>query len=168
MSNSKELRQLARNGDVVGVTTMLSTLQRTCKKSELAKITEGKDELSGNTALHYCCANGHAEIATALINAGAPVDAVNNSGSTPLHYACLTGQLAVVRRLVDAGVDLVHRNNFEHTAMDQALQAGHRDVADFLMKAVEERAEQKEPEAVNEISTEGKEKGAKRDAGTSA
>lgn len=166
MSNGEQLRQLSRNGDEAGVKSMLITLQSTHKKkNELSEVMEGKDELSGNTALHYSCANGHEDIVKALIDAGAHVDAVNNSGNTPLHYSSLTGHMTVVRCLIDAGADLVHRNNFEHTALDQALQAGNRDVADILMAAVEKRAAHNEPESVGELAKDVKENETLADGG---
>ena len=136
---------------------MLSTLQHAEKKEKIMEILEGKDDLSGNTALHYCCANGHTEIVQVLIDAGSSVAAANNSGSTSLHYASLTGQIGAVRILVNAGADLVARNKYERTAMDEALQAGHRDVADYLMKAVEERAKRNEKDVVNGMEDDKKE-----------
>ena len=54
--------------------------------------------------------------------------------STSLHYASLTRQIEAVHILANAGAELVARNKYERTAMDEALQAGRRDGADYLMK----------------------------------
>lgn len=154
MSKSSEnLRNMARHGDVDGVRELLAALKRRAeskspatnssgkpKSTKLKRVIASKDETSGNTALHLCCANGHADIAVQLIEAGAPVSAINISGSTPLHYASLTGQLEVVKHLVRADADLVKRNNFGNTPLDEAVQGNHRDTASFLIETVEERA----------------------------
>lgn len=42
----------------------------------------------GNTALHEACYCGHFANARALIEAGAPLNQLNNKGSTPLHMFC--------------------------------------------------------------------------------
>ena len=156
MTVSDELRQLSRNGYETGVRAMLSTLQHIEKKERIIKILEGKDDLSGNTELHYCCVNGHTEKVQVLIDAGSSVAAANNGGSALLHYASLTRQIGAVRIFVDASADLVARNEHGRIAVDEVLQAGHHDVADFLMKAVEERAKGNEKDVVNGMEDEKK------------
>ena len=69
-----------------------------------------------------------------LVEAVSSAATANNSGSTSLHYASLTRKIEAARILVNAGAELVARNKYERTAMDEALQAGHRDGADYLMK----------------------------------
>lgn len=148
---AENLRAMARHGDEDGVKELLSALRKRAegsdgsRRTKLERVVAGCDTISGNTALHYCCANGHSNIALMLVEAGAPVDALNNSGSTPLHYAALTGQLEVVRGLTNSGADLMKRNNFGNTPHDEAVQCSHRDVADFLMSVVESRAAQNPP-----------------------
>lgn len=44
-------------------------------------------EENGNTALHFACFLGNAEMAKLLINNGARVNCTNNFGFTPLHFA---------------------------------------------------------------------------------
>lgn len=166
MSKSAEnLRNMARHGDLDGVRELLAALKRRAenkspaasssgksKRSKLERVIASRDEMSGNTALHLCCANGHSDIALQLIEAGAPVSAINTSGSTPLHYASLTGQLEVVKHLVRANADLVKRNNFGNTPLDEAVQCNHKDTADFLVEAVEARATEEEvPAALEEL-----------------
>lgn len=131
----EELRDMSRHGDLSGVKALISGK----KPAVTVEMMGSKDGQSGNTALHFCCANGHSDIAEFLIAQGNPCNISNNSGSTPLHYAALMGQLTVVKSLIKSGkCDLIHRNNFGNTPLDEALQCNHRDVADELMKAVEE------------------------------
>lgn len=150
MSKSAEnLRNMARHGDLEGVRDLIAALKRRAensakngastssgKRTKLERVIASSDDMSGNTALHLCCANGHSDIALELIDAGAPVSAINTSGSTPLHYASLTGQLEVVKHLVNANADLVKRNNFGNTPLDEAVQCNHKATADFLVEAL--------------------------------
>lgn len=153
MSKTAEnLRSMARHGDAEGINKLITALRRRdaeSKKpsaSKLTRVVGAKDALSGNTALHFCCANGHSDVALALIEAGAPVNAVNVSGSSALHYAALTGQLDVVKCLVTAGADILLKNNFGNNPFDEATQCSHREVASFLMAENEKQAEQCEKE----------------------
>ncbi|WP_219471604.1 ankyrin repeat domain-containing protein, partial [Nonomuraea rhizosphaerae] len=57
------------------------------------------------TALLWAAANGHAETAERLIEAGADVDVTNDDGDTPLTLAARRGGLGVVRLLLDNGAD---------------------------------------------------------------
>lgn len=67
----------------------------------------------GDTALHVAAAAFDADVARALIAAGADVRAKNRRGAEPLHYASdgrpgdvdAAGQRAMVELLVDAGAD---------------------------------------------------------------
>ncbi|PWN51769.1 ankyrin [Violaceomyces palustris] len=58
---------------------------------------------SGNTLLHYCCANGHLETAEYLLPHSSLrlLLSQNESGNTPLHWAGLNGHLKVVVKLLD-------------------------------------------------------------------
>lgn len=66
----------------------------------------------GDTLLHLLAiyalkaTPGQAEIAEALIDAGAAVNAVNRAGCTPLHEAANTRSVAVTSALLRAGADL--------------------------------------------------------------
>ena len=152
-TRAEKLRAMACHGDLEGINKLISALRRRRKPdpkkqstSRLASVVGAKDARSGNTALHFCCANRHSEAALALIEAGAPVNAVNVSGSSALHYAALTGQLDVVKRLVAAGADILLRNNFGNDPHDEATQFSHPDVASFLMTENEKQSKQREKE----------------------
>ena len=60
----------------------------------------------GMTALHFAAERGHAEVARALIDAGAAVGAGTRIGRyAPLHLAARGGHGTIVARLLEAGAD---------------------------------------------------------------
>jgi ankyrin repeat protein len=67
---------------------------------------ESKDDRRGQTALMWAAAEGHADVAQALIDARADFRARLVSGFTPLLFAVREGRSAVVRVLLKAGADV--------------------------------------------------------------
>ena len=61
----------------------------------------------GWTPLHLAADGGSVEVASALLDAGAPPSARNGSGLTPLHIAALMGRVDVARLLLARGADPV-------------------------------------------------------------
>ena len=57
----------------------------------------------GDTPLHEAAASGSAECVKALLEAGAPRNAVDNHGRTPLHLAVEHGSAQCVKALVEGG-----------------------------------------------------------------
>ena len=72
----------------------------------------------GNTPLHFCSSNGHAECARLLLKHGARVDVRNMRGDTPLHNAARWGYGAVVDVLLAAGADPAQRNGKHRTPLE--------------------------------------------------
>ncbi|MDP7012679.1 MAG: ankyrin repeat domain-containing protein [Verrucomicrobiota bacterium] len=70
------------------------------------------------TALGIAAAFGHAEIAAALIEAGADVNQADKDGSTPLHSAAFLCYPKIVQTLLDNGADKSVRNNTGSTALE--------------------------------------------------
>ena len=75
-----------------------------------ALIIEGADvnELSGNrepVLLTACSRDGHLEIITILIDAGADVNSLGKDGCTALYMACKNGHMELVGMLIQAGAD---------------------------------------------------------------
>lgn len=66
---------------------------------------EQKDPIGGSTPLITACVFGNTEVAIALMDAGADVDAMNNDGSTPLHCAALFCYPEIVQSLLEHGAD---------------------------------------------------------------
>jgi len=64
---------------------------------------EGEDAQGGMSLLHYAALWGHIDTATALIESGAEMDAVDDNGNTPLHIAVDEGHISVIEFLVGKG-----------------------------------------------------------------
>ena len=139
LSSAEELRFAARAGDIDDVNKVLNRYKG--ESNELAKllpaVLAATDDLSGNSALHLCSANGHTDIVQVLLDHKAPIDSTNLSGSTPLHYASLTGNLDVVKVLIQKGAKPVIENKYGKTALDEAHNGKHSDIAKFLIEHVD-------------------------------
>ncbi|MEM7109442.1 MAG: ankyrin repeat domain-containing protein [Bacteroidota bacterium] len=77
-----------------------------------------KEPMGGSTPLISAITFNHAEIASALIEAGADLEIQNNDGSSPLHVAAFFCRIELVQMLVDAKVDQSKKNNFGATALE--------------------------------------------------
>ena len=100
------------------------------------------------TALVWAAAEGHAEVVTALIQAGAEFEMTLESGFTPLLFAVRQGHADVVRTLVQAGVDVNQviepGRAWQHpgyeallksgaTPLHVAVENGHFELATYLL-----------------------------------
>ncbi len=86
----------------------------------------------GITPLHYAAIDGHQEIATQLITAGANVNSKTNTGITPLYGAVSAGKKEMIRLLIQNGAKV------NTTTGDSALPlhaATRRDIAEILVAA---------------------------------
>ena len=69
-----------------------------------------------------------------LTQAGAKVEAKDNTGSTPLHRACSAGRLEAVKFLVEgAGAALEARDRSGATPLCVSAAAGEKDIALYLI-----------------------------------
>jgi ankyrin repeat protein len=89
------------------------------------------------TALIAAAHLGHADVVKLLIDAGAPLDHVNNLGWTALIEAVILGDggrahQATVRHLVTAGADRGIADRQGMTPLDHAKQRGYREIAAML------------------------------------
>jgi NAD(P)-dependent dehydrogenase (short-subunit alcohol dehydrogenase family) len=73
---------------------------------------------TGSTPLITAAMFGSTEVARALIEAGADVDAQNADGSTALITAAFMGRTDIVEALLEAGADRDIRNNAGSTALE--------------------------------------------------
>mmetsp|Transcript_7038 Transcript_7038/g.8071 ORF Transcript_7038/g.8071 Transcript_7038/m.8071 type:complete len:206 (-) Transcript_7038:758-1375(-) len=96
----------------------LHSMIRWEKKDEVKEIITAspavvniKDEANGNTAVHIAAQNGHLELLTMLVKAGADVNAQNGGGQTALHM-CITYELNdCIAFLKKSGANLEIKNN---------------------------------------------------------
>ena len=86
-------------------------------QAQLEAGTEGK-----RTALHVAAINGHAAVATKLLNAKALVDAADAGGDTPLHNAAYYGHAAVAELLLATNAGPTAVNQFGTTPADLGKQ----------------------------------------------
>jgi uncharacterized protein len=90
----------------------------------------------GNTPLHIACVRGNISEVSALINAGADVNAVGELDSSPLHNAVAEGHQEVVRVLLGAGANTASVNSFGDTPIILAAKHG----LDGLVRMMTEEA----------------------------
>ena len=73
-----------------------------------------------STPLHHACIKGHMELAMALVDRGADVDARDVAQRTPLHHACRNGHMELAMALVDRGADVHARTVDQSTPLHHA------------------------------------------------
>lgn len=89
----------------------------------------------GRTALHLACNGGHIDVARALLDAGADLNAVDHDQRTPLHRACSDGTLEIVAALIDGGAWLDAPDKRMSSPLLTACWKGHIDVVTALLEA---------------------------------
>ena len=72
---------------------------------------DARDETNQRTALHWACDNGNMELAMALMDRGADVDARSVDEDTPLHKACYRGNMELAMALVRKGANVYSVNS---------------------------------------------------------
>ncbi|MFA5370701.1 MAG: ankyrin repeat domain-containing protein [Sideroxydans sp.] len=95
---------------------------------------------AGWTALMKSCYNseldcGFADVAQALIDAGANIEAPIGYGVRPLMLAAGYGETAVVEMLLRAGADVLAKNEGGYTALMMVKQKFYVDVVNLLHEA---------------------------------
>jgi ankyrin repeat protein len=85
--------------------------------------------------LHFAAQSLHADIAEALLAAGADVDARNGYGNTPLWVAVFSSRDSpgeIVRVLLAAGADPDLKNNHDVSPWTLAQRVGNYDLKGFF------------------------------------
>jgi|GEM_PF-1147948 len=85
------------------------------------------------TPLHVAAKTGKPKCATALIKAGADVNAVNEQGRTPLHAAATHNHLDIIKTLVENGANVNVRSKNLGTPLHDAAVNGNLEVAKYLL-----------------------------------
>lgn len=80
-------------------------------------------DADGNTALHHAALCGEPIVTALLLDAAAPVNALNNEGMTPLGVACANANWALAEFLLERGA----RSEVEHGQSALQLAAGVQD-----------------------------------------
>lgn len=87
----------------------------------------------GLTPLMRAALDGRADIADALLAAGASVACRNSDGNNALWLACVGGSSALVRALAGAGIDLDNRNDTGATTLMYCASSGKHDMLALLL-----------------------------------
>jgi ankyrin repeat protein len=86
-------------------------------------------------ALVRAAADGHLQIVRALVQAGAPIDPIDEAGMTPMMGAAQNGHAAVVRELLEYDADITRVDISGRSAEDLASSGPCRD----MLRAVREQ-----------------------------
>ena len=92
------------------------------------------EDASGNTPLHCAALGGDADVARALIEAGAELEAANLELDRPLHLAASVGNMEVLQVILDHGGDLYSRGCQDNTALHLAAQSAQVEVMEELVR----------------------------------
>ena len=76
---------------------------------------------AGRPELHYAAAEGRADEARTLIQAGAEVSLADSQGMTPLHFAAQEHHVDVARVLLDAGAAVDATDQHGNTPLWKAV-----------------------------------------------
>ncbi|MYF36564.1 MAG: ankyrin repeat domain-containing protein [Synechococcus sp. SB0678_bin_12] len=98
----------------------------------------GVEDVKDNTLLHVAAANGYAEIAKLLLQAGASVTARNNDQDRWATPRCMTQPCKANWRRPRCSLGLAPgecQKQWEQTPLDLAQQHGHGSVAEVLRAA---------------------------------
>ena len=85
---------------------------------------------TGDTPLHTHAGEGRKEVVEILINAGANVNAKNDTGMSPLHNAVTK---EVVELLIAEGANVNAKNKHGGTPLHEAAASGHKEIVELLI-----------------------------------
>uniref|UniRef100_A0A1I8I1A6 Poly [ADP-ribose] polymerase n=1 Tax=Macrostomum lignano TaxID=282301 RepID=A0A1I8I1A6_9PLAT len=122
---SPDLFEACRAGDLARVKRLLAM-----GHSALARDPAGQ----GSTPLHFASGFGRRDVAAALLQSGAPVNARDEGGLVPLHNACSFGHCDVVNLLLDSGADPNLKDNWGYTPLHEAAAKGKLEACLLLLQ----------------------------------
>ncbi|KAK0378058.1 hypothetical protein CLIM01_04604 [Colletotrichum limetticola] len=110
----------------------------------------------GGTALHAAAIREHITIIKRLILAGAEPGKQDFNGVSPLHSAASQGSIDVVKVLLSNGAPIDVKDGMDGTTpLDWARLSGHEDVANLLLKGLEECSPSRPSSPGSPSSTQG-------------
>jgi ankyrin repeat protein len=95
----------------------------------------------GFTPLLEAARRGHEEVASALIDAGADVDAPDPYGVTPLMFSFISGSVQTARQLIEAGADVNAKDVDGRTALIEALTTENDIPPELIARLIDRGAE---------------------------
>lgn len=93
------------------------------------------EDRNESVPLHFAVEYGAADLARALLDAGASVDARNFVSETPLHFAAKKNHVDLARMLLDAGAVVDAKDDEGKTPLHKACESGNVAVAGALIEA---------------------------------
>ena len=146
-----DLLYLTRVNESADLQQTISDLAKRYQCSPRDIVTAGIDSESGNSVLHYACANGFLDLvrlflaqSTTVPNGIRPhlnqlrlqlfINERNAEGNTALHWAAYNGHVDIVRALIDSGAGMWIKNAAGHYAMFEAERAERNDVVQYLLE----------------------------------
>ncbi|KAK6527675.1 hypothetical protein TWF694_004656 [Orbilia ellipsospora] len=131
-TNFVQLHWAARLGNTV----LLNQLIRVGRNIEHLWVrVDSSTDRSLATPLLWAAIEGQINCMTALLDAGADINARNGWARTPLHVAARFGHLAAVKLLVERGADKEARRDTHETPLHFAVEEDHYDVVKYLLDA---------------------------------
>ena len=95
----------------------------------------GRDPIRAATPLFWAVDQDNAAMTTALLNAGADVNATDNCNVTAAHHACYHDYQNALQALLAGQPNLNIRNNGGWLAMDDAVNQGNNTCAIMLARS---------------------------------
>ena len=86
------------------------------------------------TVLYQTVVKGHEEIVSVLLDAGCPIDVVDNEGCSALHYAARGGAVEAIGVLVERGLDVNKQDNDGRTPLHWASCCGKLEAVRELLR----------------------------------
>jgi hypothetical protein len=126
LQHQKQVRDLAENGKLVELTTVLEEHQD-------LDVDGYKDE-KGRRGLYWACSSGHTDCARLLIDHKADIHAKTKLGNSSLHGAVQFGHLGCVKLLVQHGADVNCKDNDGWTPLIYSAYHGNQTIAQYLLE----------------------------------
>ncbi|GMH36921.1 hypothetical protein BSKO_04794 [Bryopsis sp. KO-2023] len=104
-------------------------------KGLLLKGADVSSTFEGFFPLHAAAREGHAETVETLIEAGAMIDAQDDTGLTPLSLAAWHGHLNVVKALIEAGAAVDSKDENGRTPLMHGTYLNRIEVVEFLLES---------------------------------
>ena len=104
-------------------------------KEQLQRRGWDKEFIDSLTLLHWATRFNHIELAKALIDAGADLNAKDKNKMTPLHLAAMLDYPELAKGLIDADADLNAKDSVKQTPLHSATTRNHIEIARMLIEA---------------------------------